>query len=410
MLQAALADLRKLRGSRPLALELDLVLAQAMALRSIRGYSAPEVEEGLIKARELCVACADTTSRFNVEWGLFQCTIVKGDIAGAHRLAAGLFRHAERHPDQPFVDAYLANGMVAHLFGDFEGATSFLEKGVELSRPETDQPHFFTHGQNPGLFCLSYLARTQCFLGYLDRGRATINRGLAIAAARARDPGHIYGYVNALIHAVRVSHLCGDLDSEKRLAHEALKISRRNHYAYYEALSTCYLGWVAGAEGYLSEGIDKMADGLAALEKTATSLALPGFYLLLSQLHIRADQLDEANRALQRAIGLTGSGLRVWDAYVQRVRGDIFSSRARPDFEAAEHAYRSSLAIAQCQRAGLLILKAGLSLTRLLQLLDRRQEGCEVLRGCLEQLHEGFDTEDVRNAQAVMRDLTAGLP
>ena len=411
MLRAALADLRKLRGSRPLALELDLVLAQAMALRSLRGYSAPEVEEGLIKARELCVACADTSNRFNVEWGLFQCTLVKGDIAGAGQLAAGLFEHAERHPDRPVVDAHLANGMVAFHCGDFERAASFFERGVSLSRPETDQPHFFTHGQNPGLFCLSYLARTQCFLGYLDRGRATINSGLKIAATRARDPGHTYGYVNALIHAARVYHMCGDLDSEKRLASETLNIARRNHYAYYDAMSTCHLGWVAGAGGSLSAGIAKMVDGLAALEQTATELGLPGFYVRLAELYIRARQPDEASRALQKAVGPPGFGTRAWDAEVERVRGDIFALRAHPDLEAAERAYRSSLAIARHQKAGLLIFKTGSSLARLLRRLDRSQEAYEVLKQCLEQLPEGFDTEDVRNAQITMNELAGtGLP
>jgi predicted ATPase len=295
--------------------------------------------------------------------------------------------------------------MVASLSGDFEGATRFLEKGVGLSRPETDQPHFFTHGQNPGLFCLSYLARTQCFLGHLDRGRATINHGLAIAASRARDPGHLYGYVNALIHAVRVYHLCGDLGTERRLANETIEISRRNHYAYYEALSTCHLGWATGAAGSLSEGIKLIVDGLAALEKTATSLALPGFYLLLSQVYIRAGQLNEANQALQRAVVLRNLGLQVWDAEVERVRGDIFSSGACLDLEAAEKAYRSSLAVARHQSAGLLILKAGSSLARLLLRLDRRQEGCEILKPCLEQQREGFDTAEVRNAQMVMNAL-----
>ncbi len=189
MLRAALADLGKLRDLTGPALELELVLALAMTLRSAHGYSAPDVEELLIKARELCAVCGDTNNRSNVEWGLFQCTIVKGDIAGAHQLAAGLYPHAERHPDQAIANAHLANGMVALNFGDFVGATRFLEKGISASCIETDQPHFLTHGQSPGLFCLSYLARTQCFLGYLDRARATINRGLRLRRIGRKNPG-----------------------------------------------------------------------------------------------------------------------------------------------------------------------------------------------------------------------------
>jgi hypothetical protein len=113
-----------------------LVFAQAVALRSLRGYSAPEVEERLLEARELCSMCADNIDRFNVEWALFQCTIVKRDIEAAGQLAAGLFEHAKRHPDVPLVDAYLANGMVAVNAGEFETARRFLERGVSLSCPE----------------------------------------------------------------------------------------------------------------------------------------------------------------------------------------------------------------------------------------------------------------------------------
>jgi class 3 adenylate cyclase/tetratricopeptide (TPR) repeat protein len=405
MLEAALMDFRKLRRSDALALELELVLARAMSLRSLRGYSAPEVEEGLIKARELCTLCADTSSRFNVEWGLFQCTIVKGDIAGARHIAAALFEHAERHPERPIVDAYLANGMVAFHLGDFEGAMGFFEKGVSVSCPETDQPHFFTHGQNPGLFCLSYLARTQCFLGYLDRGRATISRGLAIAANRADDPGHIYGHVNALIHAVRVYHLCGDLDAEKRLSQETLSLAQRNHFAYYEALSSCHLGWVVGAEGSLSLGIEKMLRGLTALGQTSTELGLPGFYVRLAELYIRAGQPAQAAEALQKAVGLEGFGTRAFDAEVERVRGDISASLAQPDLSAAELAYRSSLAIARHQRASLFLFKAGLSLARLLQRVGRHREGYEILNRCLEELPVGSDTQHVRDARLAMNEL-----
>jgi tetratricopeptide (TPR) repeat protein len=218
MLRAAASDLRKLKGAQWTAVELEIVLAEAVALRSLRGYAASEVEQRLLRARQLCIACGDTKNRFNVEWGLFQCTFVQRDIVGARRLAEGLFEHAERHPDRPLVDAWLANGMVAQVAPDYAESKRFLETAVSLSQPETDTPHFFTHGQNPGLFSLSYLARTLCYLGLLDQARITIGRCLAIAARRADDPGHLYGHVNALVHAARVYNLCGDLAAEKRFA------------------------------------------------------------------------------------------------------------------------------------------------------------------------------------------------
>ena len=189
MLRSALGELAKLDGTVEPELELDLVLTQATALRSARGYSAPEVEQHLARARVLCTVCGDFSNRFSVEWGLFQCTFIKGDIDGARAFATDLLEHAAHEPGEALIDAYLAKGMVAFTTGEFEAAMKFFEAGAALCRPETEQPRFLTHGQNAGLFCLSYLARSQCHLGYLDRGRATIQRARAIAAIRAQDPG-----------------------------------------------------------------------------------------------------------------------------------------------------------------------------------------------------------------------------
>jgi hypothetical protein len=83
-----------------------------------------------------------------------------------------------------------------------------------------------------------------------------------------------------------------------------------------------------------------MVDGISSLELMATELVLPGFYVRLAELYIRAGQLHEARRALQKADGAPGFGTRAWDPEIERVRGVLLTLRARPDFEAAEAAYR----------------------------------------------------------------------
>jgi class 3 adenylate cyclase len=401
MLQAAAADLRKLKGAQWAAVELELVLAQAVALRSLRGYAAPEVEERLLRARQLCIACGDNKNRFNVEWGLFQCTLVQRDIEGARRLAAGLFEHAERHPDRPLVDAWLGSGMVAQIAAEYAASKHFLETAVKLSRPETDPPHFSTHGQNPGLFSLSYLAHTLCYLGLLDQARAAIGHCLTIAARRAGDPGHLYGHVNALVHAARVYNHCGDLVAEKRYAEEAQEIARRNQFAYYEAVSRCHVGWVFGCQGSLLEGIEIMLAGLAALEKTGTSLALSRFFLMLAQLYIRAGRWRETGLALDRA----PQGNPRWDADIERVRGEFLSLRPDADPAAAETAYRASLAIARRQGAALPTFKSSFSLAEFLWRSERRQEARDVLAAGLAALPEGADTADAQRAQLLLERL-----
>jgi tetratricopeptide (TPR) repeat protein len=275
----------------------------------------------------------------------------------------------------------------------------FHENCIDLCRPETDQPRFLTHGQNAGLLGLCYLARAQCHLGYLDRARATIRRARAIAAMRSQDPGHIHSWLTVAIHAVRVSHQCDDLDAERRLANETVEVARHNHYAYYEALGRSHLGWVAGAEGNLDEGIAMLTEGLEALRRTGTSLSAPGFYVLLAELHVRAGRPEEAGRVLLMAGRAIGHA--VWDADIERVRGDIVAA----DWAAAEAAYRSSLAIARRQRAELSACKTSMRLARLLQARGRGKDGHELLKECLGHLHEGDDVMTVRQARSLMNEL-----
>jgi class 3 adenylate cyclase/tetratricopeptide (TPR) repeat protein len=405
MLRRAFHDFKTLGNAGSPPLELDLTQALATALRSLDGYAAPEVEERLLRARELCANLEDKDNLFNVEWELFQCNIVKGNIHGAHGIASRLLEYAETRPSPFHVDAHLAEGMARFHFGDFIAACASFERGVELSNPETDEPRHFTHGQNPGCFCLSYLAHSQCFLGRLDEAKRAVERNLAIATRRSAEAGHVYTHVNVLTFAIRVHQFLGNANEVKRLAEELIDLSRRGHYRYYEALGTAHLGWAIAVVGSIHPGIAKMQEGLAALEKTRTLLALPGFYLLLAELSLKVSRVDEAQRALGEAVRGGQSGTRMWDAEAERIRGLILASGSDADLPASENAYRASLEISRHQHARSLELKAGVGYAALLMRLDRREEGRRVLEECLAHMPPGQAAKEASEARDMLKSL-----
>jgi class 3 adenylate cyclase len=405
MLRRAFHDFKALGSAGAPSVELDLTLALATALRSLHGYAAPEVEDRLLRARVLCVECQDDNNRFNIEWELFQCNLVKGNIHGAHEIAGKLVEYADLHPDYPYVDAHLAEGMARFHFGDFVGANASFERGVALSDPENDEPHHFTHGQNPGCFCLSYLAHTWCFLGRLDDAKTTIERNLAVARHRSSASGHLYTYVNVLAFAMRVHQFLGSASEVERLAEELIVRSRHGHYRYYEALGIAHLGWAIAAAGATDAGIAKMREGVVALEKTGTVLALPGFYLLLAELNLKASRVDDAWGALSLAARGKGNGTRMWDAEAERIRAAILASGPSPDLSASEGAYRSSIEIARGQRAYSLALRASVGYAALLEQINRREEGCHILKDCLGHMPQGQAAREVIEAEAMLRAL-----
>ena len=386
-------------------LELDLTLELAAALRSLHGYAAPTAEAQYRKARELSEALGDLSRRFNIEWGLMQCNYVKGEMEETVRIAGGLFEHARRHPDRPLVDAHLADGMVNFQLGNFEAARDSFEQGLALSEPETDQPHFFTHGQNPGTFCASFLAYTLWFLGFPDRAKTMVESNLAIAQKRSKDPSHVYSFVNALTYAVRTHQNRGEAALTKSLAGDLLAISRRNHYEYYEALAIAHLGWANSIEQSLDVGIDQVRRGIAAIVRTGTVNTLPGFYSRLAELYVRARQPLEAFAALQAAKDKNCRSMLFWDAELERIRGEALLLTDAGDAARAVTTFRCSLELARRQKARSLELRTTTSYARLLRREGRAGEAGELLERCLASFSEGRDTVDQIEARGLVDDL-----
>ena len=288
MLEQARVLLAELpEGPERLTLELDLTVKWAAALRWTKGYAAPEVEARYLKARELCIQTGAAGKQFNIEWGLYQCSFVKTGAEGVaelHKIGNGLFAHAERDTGRLVVDAHLAQGMTRFMLGEFAAAKTSFEAGTALARPETDFPHFMTHGQNAGSFCQSYLAYTLWFLGFPNQAKAKIDETLSLMRARLREPSHLYSYVGCVMFAVRVYQALRDTTTVKQLAQELIQVSRRNQYAYYEALALIQLGWALATEKSAVLGMEQMREGLRALEQTGSKGALYRPYTRLAEM------------------------------------------------------------------------------------------------------------------------------
>jgi predicted ATPase len=75
------------------------------------------------------------------------------------------------------------------------------------------------------------------------------------------------------------------------------------------------------------------------------------------------------------------------------------------DAEAAEELYRKALSIARGQEAKLWELRAAMSLARLRRDQGRHAEARELLAPVYNWFTEGFDTQDLIEAKALLRGL-----
>ncbi len=395
----ALHALDRLGGTgRDTLSELLLVAQRAAALRALRGYASAEVEAVYWQARELCEAVGDTPERFGIEWQQMQFFLVRGELDPAADLAARLLDHAERHRDRSeLMDAHLAMGMALFHQGRFAAARDHLEQGVALYRPTDDSPHLVTHGQDPGAFCLSYLAYTLWFLGYPDQASARAEAALDVAERSA----HAFSYVSALTFVARVSQCRRDLSRTMEVARQVMRASREHGFAYYEAQGEIQLGWALAMADGDESGCAQILEGYAALEKTGTVLGLRGALVQLAEAYRRVGRGAQALGALDMAHDPTrGRETRCWDAEFARLRAEL----AAPESGATAAAcYEQALLIAREQGARSLELRAALGYTKLLRATGRLNDADRMLRPIAASFTEGDSTVELREARTLLR-------
>jgi hypothetical protein len=134
---------------------------------------------------------------------------------------------------------------------------------------------------------------------------------------------------------------------------------------------------------------------------------------LLQPLGRRKSQCRSRDaEAVAEALGASEStGECFFEAELYRLRGDLLLKReaqtagSKVEGE-AEVCFRQALEIARRQRAKAWELRAATSLSRLLASQHQRDEACTMLAEIYNWFTEGFDTADLKDAKALLDELT----
>jgi tetratricopeptide (TPR) repeat protein len=130
------------------------------------------------------------------------------------------------------------------------------------------------------------------------------------------------------------------------------------------------------------------------LESCARSLAKLGHH-------------DDAHRVLDDAFAASRRGPRWFEAELHRTSGELGLLRSPNTPELAERAFRDAIALARQQSARSFELRAWISLARLLAYQGRRREARPMLAEIYNWFTEGFDTADLKDAKALLDELSA---
>jgi predicted ATPase len=166
-------------------------------------------------------------------------------------------------------------------------------------------------------------------------------------------------------------------------------------------------GWALAAQGQDEAGIAQMHQGLAAIRAAGQGLGLSSRLAQLAEAYGKSGQAEEGLRLLAEALAhVDHIGERFWEAEVYRLKGELLLQQAVPDVPQAEACFQQALAVARRQQAKSLELRAAMSLARLWQQQDKRQEAYDLLAPVYEWFTEGFDTTDLQEAKALLEELS----
>jgi predicted ATPase len=118
-------------------------------------------------------------------------------------------------------------------------------------------------------------------------------------------------------------------------------------------------------------------------------------------------QFDDAWRCIDEAMNTIEETKESWfEAEANRIAGEIARKLPKPDAARAQAYFERALEVARQQKAKSWELRAAISAARLLRDQGKRQQPRELLAPVFDWFTQGFDTRDLKEAKALLEELS----
>jgi class 3 adenylate cyclase/predicted ATPase len=385
--------------------ELELETLLGPALIATKGNAAPEVGAVYERAVELARQVGEDAQLFPVLFGLRSYHFVRGELRPASELAQQLVSSAESLQDSGLLaEAHLARGNSLFVFGELLPALDHFEQAVTIYDPRKHHSHALLYGLDPGVFCLARIAWGLTLSGYPDRGLQKAGESIALAQQQA----HHFSLAVALNCASNVHDGRRDWPAMQREAEAAIALCTEQGFEAILAQSTMHRGIALVAQGRTQEGIALIQHGSAASQATGARLFRSHFLTYLARAFLTAGRFEEGLTAAAKAIAITGeTGESLEEAMMLRLKGELLLALDSSNAAAADRSFREAIEVSRRQSTRLFELEATTSLARLLAKQGKRGEARAMLAEIYNWFSEGFDTADLKDAKALLDELSA---
>jgi tetratricopeptide (TPR) repeat protein len=285
-----------------------------------------------------------------------------------------------------------------HFFlGDFAGVEKHFAAGLKFF----DDPDFRQYPKNSFIVVTAF-AYASWNAWMLGRANVARERDVKMmAAANQNNPYYVAASANC---AADLRLYLREYERAEALAARVLELSEQHKFPFRVATSRCALGHARAHLGRATEGIILIRQGIAGLLEIGTRLGISGDITSLAAAQERAGAIDDALVTVEQALQTNPDEL-FYRPETLRLRGELRYKRG--DTELAEADFRESIALAQKMEAKAWELRTTMSLAQLLDKRGRRNEARTMLADVYNWFTEGFDTADLKDAKALLDELSA---
>jgi hypothetical protein len=402
--------------------ELGLQMVRGLALRSVKGWAAPELEATFARARQICQQLQDAPELFPALWNLTFFHMIRGNLGLVREQLPTLTAQAEASARPDFLMAVRHIGGVAHEFmGDLLESTRLLEGARALHEPGRHRDYTATFGIDPGMVARAMSSRPLWALGFPDRALERSRETIALCRSQRQPVTLVFALVVAQgIHLYR-----GELSDAIALGDEIVALCREYEFPQEAEWARAFQGsalaslempqdWLESGRdsawdmrepaGAPHQGIEQLRHSLAELEALKSGLVRTTFLALLADALRRGGYATEGFAAVDEGFAHADRTLEHgFLGELHRIRGNLL--RLKGDDIAAEASLRLAIRDARDRQARSFELRAATDLARLLLPAGRGAEGAGILRPVHDWFTEGSATADLVAARAHLSEM-----
>jgi predicted ATPase len=195
-------------------------------------------------------------------------------------------------------------------------------------------------------------------------------------------------------------------------ANEASRLARENSLDFLEVMLVgIWRGSALMINRRFGEGLEMMSAATALAVDANNSIMIPVHRLMAAEALAGLGRATEAITMLDGELStIANTGERMYEAEILRLRGVLTLEQAGPDASKTNHAEEfllRAIDVSESQKAKGWELRTSTSLARLWQQQGKRKEAHQLLAPVYNWFTEGFDTNDLKEAKALLEELAA---